>query len=301
MTDERVRLDQLAAAALDCTRSRAEKLIREGRVRAAGKTVTKPGERFPADTPVEADIPEPVPAKAQPEDLPLDILYEDDDLAVVVKPEGMVVHPANGNETGTLVNALLGKMEFLSGLGGEMRPGIVHRLDKDTSGLLLVAKNDRTHAALSDALKERAIHKTYLAAAWGHFREPEGFVEAPIGRDPRDRKKMAVVPDGRFARTEYRVAETYARASLLHVRLITGRTHQIRVHLRHIGHPLLGDPVYAPSDAAKAAGRLMLHAWRVAFIHPATGLQMEFEAPVPDSFAREIKKLRSGGFAAMDP
>ena len=203
----------------------------------------------------------------------------------------MVVHPAAGNEDGTLVNALLFHLKNLSGIGGALRPGIVHRLDKDTSGLLLVAKNDVAHAALSDALKARTIHKTYRAVARGAFKEPTGVVEAPIGRSPKDRKKMAIVPDGRYARTEYRVLEPLRGATLVDVNLITGRTHQIRVHFASIGHPLLGDPLYGGKNQP-SVGRLMLHARRIEFTHPTTGQPMVFEAPEPPEFLQEVEKLR---------
>ena len=268
-----------------------ETLIREGRAQVNGAVEKKPGRKVSETDAVSCDVPPPIAVEARPEDIPLEILYEDDDLAVVVKPCGMVVHPAAGNEDGTLVNALLFHLKNLSGIGGALRPGIVHRLDKDTSGLLLVAKNDATHAALSDALKARTIHKTYRAVARGAFKEPTGVVEAPIGRSPKDRKKMAIVPDGRYARTEYRVLEPLRGATLVDVNLITGRTHQIRVHFASIGHPLLGDPLYGGKNQPPV-GRLMLHARRIEFTHPTTGQPMVFEAPEPPEFLQEAEKLR---------
>ncbi len=285
------RLDVRLSRETGMTRSRVETLIREGRAQVNGAVEKKPGRKVSETDAVSCDIPPPVAVEAQPEDIPLQILYEDDDLAVVVKPCGMVVHPAAGNEDGTLVNALLFHLKNLSGIGGALRPGIVHRLDKDTSGLLLVAKNDATHAALSDALKARTIHKTYRAVARGAFKEPTGVVEAPIGRSPKDRKKMAIVPDGRYARTEYRVLEPLRGATLVDVNLITGRTHQIRVHFASIGHPLLGDPLYGGKNQPPV-GRLMLHARRIEFTHPTTGQPMVFEAPEPPEFLQEVEKLR---------
>lgn len=285
------RLDVRLSRETGMTRSRVETLIREGRAQVNGAVEKKPGRKVSETDAVSCDVPPPVAVEAQPEDIPLEILYEDDDLAVVVKPCGMVVHPAAGNEDGTLVNALLFHLRNLSGIGGALRPGIVHRLDKDTSGLLLVAKNDATHAALSDALKARTIHKTYRAVARGAFKEPTGIVEAPIGRSPKDRKKMAIVPDGRYARTEYRVLEPLRGATLVDVNLITGRTHQIRVHFASIGHPLLGDPLYGGKNQP-SVGRLMLHARRIEFTHPTTGQPMVFEAPEPPEFLQEVEKLR---------
>lgn len=285
------RLDVRLSRETGMTRSRVETLIREGRAQVNGAVEKKPGRKVSETDAVSCDVPPPVAVEALPEDIPLEILYEDDDLAVVVKPCGMVVHPAAGNEDGTLVNALLFHLKNLSGIGGALRPGIVHRLDKDTSGLLLVAKNDAAHAALSDALKARTIHKTYRAVARGAFKEPTGVVEAPIGRSPKDRKKMAIVPDGRYARTEYRVLEPLRGATLVDVNLITGRTHQIRVHFASIGHPLLGDPLYGGKNQPPV-GRLMLHARRIEFTHPTTGQPMVFEAPEPPEFLQEVEKLR---------
>lgn len=288
MPDER--LDVRLARETGLTRSRVESLIRQGQARVDGRTETKPGFKVTAAETVAVEVPAPVAAEARPENIPLEILYEDNDLAVVVKPCGMVVHPAAGNENGTLVNALLYHLKNLSGIGGALRPGIVHRLDKDTSGLLLVAKNDAAHARLSDALKAREIHKTYRAVARGAFKESSGFIEAPIGRSPKDRKKMAIVPDGRWARTEYTALLPLRGATLLDVNLITGRTHQIRVHFASIGHPLLGDPLYGGRDCQDVA-RLMLHARRLEFNHPISGERMVFEAAEPPEFTKEVQRL----------
>lgn len=285
------RLDVFLAEQLGVTRSRAEKLIRAGNVRVDGIVQTKPGLKLTEDARVEADMPPPVEMDAQAEEIPLEICYEDNDIAVVNKPCGMVVHPAAGNESGTMVNALLFHLSDLSGIGGTLRPGIVHRLDKDTSGLLLVAKNDAAHLALSEALKNREMHKTYRAVVYGGFREESGVIEKPIARHPNDRKRMAVVEGGRYARTEYSVSQRLRGATLLDVGLITGRTHQIRVHFASIGHPLLGDPIYGGKKPPITSPRLMLHAWRIEFTHPSTGESMRFEAEEPAAFREMVKKL----------
>ena len=284
------RLDVCLARQTGLTRSRVERLIREGRATVDGRVEKKPGYRLSETEAAFVDVPPPAEMEAAPENIPLSIVYEDAYLAVVNKPCGMVVHPAAGNETGTLVNALLFHLSGLSGIGGTLRPGIVHRLDKDTSGLLLVAKEDRAHVALSEALKARTLHKTYRAVAVGSFQEETGSIEAPIARHPIDRKKMAVVEGGRYARTEYRVLEPLRGATLLEIDLITGRTHQIRVHFAHIGHPLLGDPVYGGKKTRDTADRLMLHAFSIAFDHPVTGERLRFEAPEPTEFVREVRK-----------
>lgn len=288
MDDER--LDIRLARETGLTRSRVERLIRQGRAKVDGQAVEKPGLKVEPQAQVTLDVPPPAAMEAEAEDLPLTVLYEDEDLAVIDKPCGMVVHPAAGNETGTLVNALLHHLSGLSGIGGTLRPGIVHRLDKDTSGLLLIAKNDETHLALSEALKERAVQKTYRAVAAGRLKAESGVIEASIARHPNDRKRMAVMPGGRYARTEYELIYTENGASLVNVRLITGRTHQIRVHFAHIGHPLVGDPIYGGKQRIKAP-RLMLHALQIDFMHPRRGGPMHFEAPEPREFLETIQKL----------
>ncbi len=284
------RLDVFAAACAGVTRSRMERLIREGQVWVDGRAADKPGLKLGAGAVVAWEIP---PARAldlEPEPLPLSILYEDGDVAVVYKPRGMVVHPAAGNERGTLVHALLYHLKDLSGIGGVARPGIVHRLDKDTSGLLLVAKHDAAHQALSAQLKNREMRKIYAALAQGGFAQEEGRIDAPIGRSPKDRKRMAVLPGGRPSVTEYRVAARLTGATLLCVHLITGRTHQIRVHLSSQQHPLLGDPIYGGKQAAKAPG-LMLHAYRLTFAQPTTGERITVTAPWPEDFLQTIAKI----------
>jgi len=274
------RLDVTLSRDGELTRSRAAALIREGQVQVNGKAETKPSFKAEAGVRIRVELPEARPAKAEAEDLPLSILYQDQHLAVIVKPCGMVVHPAAGNESGTLVNALLFHLDNLSGIGGEMRPGIVHRLDKDTSGLMLVAKDDATHAALSQQLADRQMEKHYRAMVYGKMKEPEGVIEKPIGRSKTDRKKMAVDPQGRWAKTEWRVLREYPDRTLLDVHIITGRTHQIRVHTASIGHPVLGDPLYGHRRMPPAP-RLMLHAYSLEFTHPATGERMRFTAPCP--------------------
>ena len=287
------RLDVFAAELAGATRSRAGTLIKEGRVRVDGAAQTKAGFRLKAGMAVRVEMPEAAPAAAQAEDIDIEILYQDDDLAVVFKPSGMVVHPAAGNETGTLVNALLARLDNLSGIGGEIRPGIVHRIDKDTSGLLLVAKNDKSHVCLSEQIKAHSVQRAYRAIVIGNLREDEGTVDGPIGRHPVDRKKMAIVPDGREARTHWTVLERLRGATLIEARLTTGRTHQIRVHMASIGHPVLGDPVYGPKKSPyPVTGGQLLHAFRIGFIHPTTGEQMLFEAPPEARFNEWLRKLK---------
>ena len=290
------RLDVFAAALAGITRSRAGALMKEGRVTADGVAQTKAGYKLKRGAAVCVEVPEPAPARAQAEDIDVQIVYQDADLAVVFKPSGMVVHPAAGNETGTLVNALLGKLDNLSGIGGELRPGIVHRIDKDTSGLLLVAKNDMAHLSLSEQIKAHAVHRAYRAIVIGGFRQEAGEVEGPIGRHPVDRKKMAIVPDGRPAATHWQVLEPLRGATLIECRLTTGRTHQIRVHMASIGHPVLGDPVYGPKKSPyPVEGGQLLHAFRVGFVHPRTGETMVFEAPPEPRFQKWLEKLRQNG------
>ena len=287
------RLDVFVAEVADVTRSRAGTLIKEGRVRADGSVQQKAGFKLKAGMTVSVEIPEAVPAEICAEDIDIDILYQDSDVAVVFKPSGMVVHPAAGNESGTLVNALLKHLDNLSGIGGEIRPGIVHRIDKDTSGLLLVAKNDKSHVSLSEQIKAHTVHRAYRSIVIGGFKQDEGTVDAPIGRHPTDRKKMAIVPDGRNACTHWTVLEPLKGATLIEARLTTGRTHQIRVHMSSIGHPVLGDPVYGPKKSPyPVEGGQLLHAYRIGFVHPTTGEEMLFEAPPEERFEKWLRKLR---------
>lgn len=296
------RLDVFLAAQSGLTRARIRNLIEKAQVLLDDVPASKAGVVLREGQRVRMHLPEPVPSEARPQDLPLEILYQDASLAVVNKPSGMVVHPAVGNEDGTMVNALLHHLDQLSGIGGVMRPGIVHRLDKDTSGVLLVAKNDQAHVALSGQLAAHKMQKTYAALALGRFREPEGEIDAPIARDPRGRKRMAVLPGGRQALTYYHVVEEFAACSLLRVRIVTGRTHQIRVHLRSVGHAVVGDSIYGPPKAAVTAPRLMLHAARLCFEHPATGEALCFTAPLPEAFEAVLQKQRAPfGSAYMPP
>ena len=287
------RLDVFLSREADVTRSRAGALIREGAAKINGNAQTKAGYALRAGEIVEFSVPDPAPAHIEAQDIPLRIVYQDDDLAVVFKPSGMVVHPAAGNPDGTLVNALLRHLDGLSGIGGEIRPGIVHRIDKDTSGLLLVAKNDRSHVALAEQIQAHSIERAYRAIVIGGMRDGEGDVDAPIGRHPTDRKKMAIVPGGREALTHWRVLEPLRGATLLECVLSTGRTHQIRVHMASLGHPVLGDPVYGPKKSPyPVEGGQLLHAFRLGFRHPVTGRPMLFEAEPEPRFEQWRRKLR---------
>ena len=285
------RLDVFLSEQSGLTRSRVATLMEEGHVTVDGQAVTKAGLMAKAGQRVTLTVPAPKPAVPEAQDIPLTILYQDADLAVVVKPCGMVVHPAAGNEDGTLVNALLHHLDSLGGIGGELRPGIVHRLDKDTSGLLLVAKNDAAQLALSEQLSGRKMEKHYRALVEGNLSQDEGRIEAAIARSRKDRKKMAVDPEGREAITEWTVLARGRGVTLVDVHILTGRTHQIRVHMKHIGHPVCGDPIYGSPKGAKVS-RLMLHAYSLAFTHPRTGERMVFTAPLPEEF---LRGLRSSG------
>lgn len=291
--DDKKRLDVFLTERAGLTRSRAEKLIRDGLAQVDEKRVEKPGLTLKAGQAVELTVPEVKPSTVEAQDIPLEIVYQDDDLAVVYKPSGMVVHPAAGNPDGTMVNALLKRLDNLSGIGGEMRPGIVHRIDKDTSGLLLVAKNDRSHLILSEQIKAHTVERAYRAILIGRMKESEGDVSGPIGRHPTDRKKMAIVPGGREAHTHWTVLEELRGATLIEAKLTTGRTHQIRVHMASLGHPVLGDPVYGPKKSPyPVEGGQLLHAFRIGFIHPTTGEKMLFEAPPEPRFMNWLEKLR---------
>jgi len=283
------RLDLFLAARLaGFSRSRAQHLVAGGRATVNGSPARSSMRLRPGDL-VRVELPPPVNSKAEPEDLPLEIVYEDDHLLVVNKPRGMVVHPAAGHSSGTLVNALLYRVRDLSGIGGVLRPGIVHRLDRDTSGLLVVAKNDAAHGALAAQLKDRRMTREYLALVRGRL-EGEGTVEAPVGRHPVDRKRMAVVPGGKPALTRFKVLAPYPDYTLLSLKLATGRTHQIRVHMAHIGHPVAGDPVYGGRCGLPLSGQF-LHAARLAFDHPVTGERMVFQVPLPPELASVLATL----------
>ena len=291
---EGVRVDAYMRTATSLSRSRIAALIGEGALVIDGNVETKPARKLEPGEHIVLTIPPIKLLSVRAQDIPLDILYQDADVVIVNKPCGMVVHPAAGNEDGTLVNALLYHVHDLSGIGGEMRPGIVHRLDKDTSGLILIAKNDQAHANLSEQFKLRTMEKHYRAVAAGSFREPAGLIDAPIARHPTDRKRMAIVPGGKPSRTEWRVLEPLCGATHLDVHLLTGRTHQIRVHMQSIGHPLLGDRLYAPHlKTAVHIPRLMLHAYSLSFTHPSTGERMTFAAPLPPAYEQTLEKLAS--------
>ncbi len=272
------------------TRSSVQGLISAGAVLADGKAVSK-NYKLRGGEEISVEIPDPEPMDAQPEDIPLNIVYEDADLLVVNKPKGMVVHPAHGNWSGTLVNALLHHCKGqLSGINGVIRPGIVHRIDKDTSGLLIVAKNDRAHVHLAEQIREHSFTREYEAVACGSFKEESGTVDAPIGRHKTDRKKMCVTAENsRNATTHYQVLRQYGGYAHLRLRLETGRTHQIRVHLAYIGHPVLGDQVYG--KPSKWVEGQCLHARKIGFIHPSTGEYMEFSSELPEYFQAVLRRL----------
>ncbi len=289
------RLDAwLARHRTEHSRSRWQALIREGRVTVNGRPAAADQALHPGDTLAWTEPP-PVPVTLQPEARDLDIVYEDDDLLVLDKPPGLVVHPAPGHVSGTLVNALLHHCDDLEGIGGELRPGIVHRLDKDTSGLLVVAKSERAQRGLVEQFRDRRVHKEYVALVWGHPAPPAGTIRTLIGRHASHRQKMsAQVESGRPAVTHYRTEQTFADTALVRVDLETGRTHQIRVHMAHIGHPILGDTVYgrARRTLEPPPRRQMLHAARLAFQHPGTGADLEFDAPLPADFRALLDRLR---------
>lgn len=289
--DDGLRLDVVAARRVPSfSRSRLAQLAGEGRIRVDGRP-RKPAFRLRTGQAVEIAVPPPAPSGLHPEPIPLEILLEDADLLIVNKPAGLTVHPAPGHPSGTLVNALLSAVPDLAGIGGELRPGIVHRLDKDTSGLLVVAKSDAAHRALAAQFKAHTAQRTYLAVVRGRVRRDAGTITAALGRHPVRRTRIAVVPRGRRAVTHYTVLERFRDATLLSCRLETGRTHQIRVHLAHAGHPLIGDPVYGRARAPEIA-RQALHAARLEFAHPRTGRRVTCAAPVPDDFARLLARLR---------
>jgi len=279
------------------------KLVTNGGVRIAGRPASKPSQRVEAGQQVEIDVPAPTPSAMESQEILLTFLHEDDDIVVLVKPAGLVVHPAAGHPDQTLVNALLFRVRDLSGIGGELRPGIVHRLDKDTSGVMLVAKHDEAHRKLSASWNSDAVRKEYVAVVYGTPAADRGTIDASIGRDPKDRKRMAVIPAGRRAITDYEVTERLRHASIVRCRLRTGRTHQIRVHMKHLGHPIVGDPVYSGPQwrgipdkkiqkAVASMERQALHAARITFPHPRTGEVVMFEAEMPGDMRELIEALR---------
>lgn len=289
ITDQTGRIDKvLTSLEPEITRSQLKNLINDGHVTVNGQPV-KPKYKVQAGDKISLVKPEPQSLELTPENIPLDIVYEDDDVIVVNKPQGMVVHPAPGHPDHTLVNALLYHSP-LSTINGTFRPGIVHRIDKDTSGLLMVAKNDLAHQSLAEQLRNKTNKREYLALVYGQIKEDEGTIDAPLGRNPQDRKKQAVVKGGRYAVTHFKVIKRYDNFTLVKCILETGRTHQIRVHMKYIGHPLVGDPLYGPRKVIGKNGQF-LHAALLGFKHPRTGKEMIFEAPLPENFQKMLDKL----------
>lgn len=287
------RLDAFLASSLDgLTRSQATRLIESGEVAVNGRAVSK-SYKLAGGEDIAVTLPEPEPVEAVPQDIPLDVVYEDADVIVVNKPSGMVVHPAPGHPDGTLVNALLYHCAgTLSGIGGALRPGIVHRIDRDTSGLIIAAKNDAAHQYLSAQLADHTLARTYECIVVGALREDRGTVDAPIARHPTDRKRMAVVAGGREAVTHWEVIARYPGYTHVRCRLETGRTHQIRVHMAYIGHPILGDTVYGAKKEVPGLTGQCLHAVGLRFLHPRTHEVMELSCPLPDEFTRMLQKIR---------
>lgn len=276
----------------DISRSFAGRLFSEGLAKVNGRAA-KPSLKLKEGDVITFTLPEPEAIDAEPEDILLDIVYEDDSVLVINKPRGMVVHPAVGNERGTVVNAALFHCQgSLSGINGSVRPGIVHRIDKDTTGLLVIAKNDRAHKSLTDQLADRSLSRVYYALVNGNIKEDGGTVDAPIGRSPKDRKKMAVVPDGRSAVTDFEVIERFGAYTLVRCKLRTGRTHQIRVHMKYIGHSVVGDKAYGIKNERFALAGQLLHAKEISFIHPETGEKVTFSCPLPEDFASVLEVLR---------
>ena len=300
--DEGMRLDKLLSVRVEeLTRSAAERLAEQGQVSSGGKTLDKKY-RLRAGDAIEVILPEPVGLDILPEAIPLDIRYEDADLLVVNKPKGMVVHPAAGHAGGTLVNALLAHCgDSLSGINGVIRPGIVHRIDKDTSGLLIVAKNDFAHQRLAEQIKEHSFTRMYEAVVHGNLKEDTGTIDAPIGRHPTDRKRMAVTEkNSRHAVTHFEVLARYKGFTHVRLKLETGRTHQIRVHMAYIGHPVAGDPVYGPKKPVPNLDGQCLHARVIGFVHPRTGEYLEITSELPSYFTAFLEKLKKQTFGGME-
>ena len=291
VSESGVRCDVFISSQTNLTRSYVKNLVDEGFVFVNGKSIKKSGVTLEKGDEVLVTLPDPKEISAVPQNIPLDIVYEDDCLLVVNKPQGLVTHPSVGSPDGTLVNALMFHSEKLSSINGEIRPGIVHRLDKNTSGLLVVAKTDAAHLSLSKQIETKTARRQYLALVDGNIKEDEGQIEEPIGRNPKDRKTMAVVKDGRYALTLYKVLERFGKYTFVEYTLKTGRTHQIRVHSKFIHHPVVGDSEYGGSNEFKLKGQL-LHAYKLTFNHPITGEEMSFTTPVPDYFQAVLDALR---------
>ncbi len=291
VSDGKSRIDVFLSEQTGFTRSRIKKMIEDGDVTANGVAVTKSGTVLPSSVIVEVFVDDPVEISVEAENIPLDIVYEDGDVAVINKPCGLVTHPCAGTPNGTLVNALMYHVKDLSGINGVFRPGIVHRLDKDTTGLIVIAKNDKAHLSLASQIEKKTAGRYYLALLEGNIKEDEGVIDEPIGRHKKDRKKMAVDKDGRRALTYYTVMERFGgKYTLVKFKLGTGRTHQIRVHSKFIGHPVVGDPLYNGKEEFGLKTQL-LHAFRLEFDHPSTGERMVFSAPLPEIFQKTLKKL----------
>ena len=283
------RIDSFLSGKTEFTRTRIQQLIKDKNITVNGEA-TKSSYKIEENDEIAIEVPEAETTEIKPENIKIDIVYEDSDIAVINKQAGLVVHPAHGHYSGTLVNAILYHIKDLSGINGEIRPGIVHRLDKDTSGLIVIAKNDKVHTALTEMFQEKKIRKTYLAILKGKLNKSEGKIVTQIGRDKNDRKKMTVIDDaakGKNAITNYRVISQNNLFTLVKVNIETGRTHQIRVHMRYLGYPILGDSVYGRKDNEK---RQMLHAYKLEFLHPVTGRQMEFTGEIPEDFQKALKK-----------
>lgn len=291
--DAKMRLDKyLAANEESLSRSRIQSLVEEGQVRVNGN-VQKANYKVKANDAIVLEVEDDRELEVEPENIPLDIRYEDEDVIVINKPKGMVVHPANGNQNGTLVNALLYHCKDLSGINGVLRPGIVHRIDKDTTGLLIVAKNDMAHTSLSKQLQTKTVNRLYYALVHGVIPHDFGTIDAPIGRDVNDRQKMAVTAtNSKDARTHFKVIERFKEYTLVECRLETGRTHQIRVHMQYIGHPVVGDEKYSYRKTMKTGGQL-LHAHQLTFVHPRTNETISVEAPLPAQFEEILEELRA--------
>ena len=276
---------------INLSRTAIKRLLDEGKILVNGKK-QKPSYKPEVGDIITIEIPEPEEVELKPQDIPIDIIYEDKDIIVVNKPKGMVVHPANGNPDGTLVNAILAKCkDSLSGIGGEIRPGIVHRLDKDTSGLLIIAKNDQAHINMSKQIQDRKVIKKYIALVKGVIGENTATIDMPIARSTKDRKKMAVDPKGKEAITHYKVLQRYDKYTLLEIKIDTGRTHQIRVHMSYIGHPVVGDMQYSNGKNEFGIEGQMLHSRYLEFDHPITGKRLKLEAPLPEYFEQVLKEL----------
>ena len=285
-----VRLDKAVADLTDLSRSLANEQIKNGQILVNGQAKKAKYTVKEGDV-ISYELPEPEVVEYVAEDIPLEIVYQDEDVAVVNKPQGMVVHPSSGHTSGTLVNALMYHIKDLSGINGVLRPGIVHRIDKDTSGLLMIAKNDQAHVALADELKDKKSLRKYWAIVHGNLPNDRGVIEAPIGRSEKDRKKQAVTAKGKPALTRFQVLERFGDYTLVELQLETGRTHQIRVHMAYIGHPVAGDEVYGPRKTLKGHGQF-LHARTLGFTHPQTGEVLEFTAEAPATFQETLDKLR---------